>query len=289
MEGPDEDPVAVIASSDAGPGAAGPQLGTCDVHLWLLREAELPDDSIEACAAVLNDSERERAARFVFERDRRTFIRARWMLRTTLARYLGIEPGAVPLTFGQFGKPGSDHPAATRLALSFNLSHAGGAVAVCLARERLLGVDVEAPASREGIDGLADRYFTSAEAGELAQLSGTERRDRFFEYWTLKEACLKAIGVGLTLPLDRVCCEMPGDQTVVLRVDDEAAPHPLAWCAWQLRWGASDLLAVCAGRSCTEPLRLSVFAAAVGPACGVQLVRATDSDAALHIHPPRHA
>jgi 4'-phosphopantetheinyl transferase len=63
-------------------------------------------------------------------------------------------------------------------------------IAVGIARERLLGVDVEAPASRGGIDGLADRYFTSAEAGELAQLSSTERRNRFFEYWTLKEACL---------------------------------------------------------------------------------------------------
>jgi phosphopantetheinyl transferase len=112
----------MIASSDAEPGTEERQLGPHDVHLWLLHEAEMPDDSVQTCAAVLNDSERERAARFVFKRDGDTFIRA---------RYLGIEPGAVPLTFGQFGKPGSDHPAATRLALSFNLSHAGGAIADC--------------------------------------------------------------------------------------------------------------------------------------------------------------
>src|SRR5262249_33539026 len=88
------------------------------------------------------------------------------------------------------------------LPLSFNLSHTRGLAVVAVTLSSEIGVDVENVQRREvGLE-LAERYFAAEEGVYLGRLAAAERKSAFFDYWTLKEAYLKARGLGLSLPLD---------------------------------------------------------------------------------------
>lgn len=153
--------------------------------------------------ARLSAEELARAARFVFPRDRQRYIAAHAALRQVLARRLGngAEPAAEPLAFvhGPHGKPALAAPA----HLHFNLSHSRGVGLVALSEDCELGVDVEQIRPMNDATAMAAAYFTSAEQAALAACeadAGAGARDRaFFTCWTRKEACLKALGIGLYL------------------------------------------------------------------------------------------
>jgi len=49
---------------------------------------------------------------------------------------------------------------------------------------------------------LARRFFAVEEAEAIASQKGNERLRRFYKIWVQKEACLKALGLGLSVPLD---------------------------------------------------------------------------------------
>ncbi len=146
---------------------------------------------------LLSTEERERAARFHFERDRRLYTAAHAGLRRALARELGADPRELAFAADAAGRP---HLLGTA-ELFFSLSHSGDRALVAVARTPRVGVDVEW--LRAGIDRerLAQRNFTPREQAELLALSEDERRLGFFRVWTRKEAYVKALGKGLYHPL----------------------------------------------------------------------------------------
>lgn len=135
----------------------------------------------------------------------RTFGAGRTALRALLGRYLGRPAAAVDLVSGPHGKPAlaGDAP-----ALAFNLSHAGDTLLVALALgndQRVdLGVDLERAPAPEGFRDVARSYFAAAEARGLDALPDAEAGARFLRLWTRKEAVVKAAGLGMSLPPDRV-------------------------------------------------------------------------------------
>ena len=158
-----------------------------------------PDDEarMDALLSALDDGERARAARFVFAADRLAFAAAHVLLRGALDRIVGA---ARDWRFveGPFGKPMLCPPFED---IRFNLSHTRGAVAVAVTRGRELGVDVE---SDRNIDEPTFRAQILAPV-ELADLAGFEdRQARLTALWVAKEAVVKAIGIGLSLPVTRV-------------------------------------------------------------------------------------
>jgi 4'-phosphopantetheinyl transferase len=217
-----------------------------EVHLWLTAPSWIEHDLRARYAGLLSPEERERAAAFVFDRDRQVYLVARALLRTVLSRYGGTSPDAWRFTKGPRGRPEllrAQNPSQLR----FNLSHTRDLVALAVARVRDVGVDVEDVDRPADVMGIADRYFAGPERTALAALDGQARLERFFEHWTLKEAYVKARGDGLWLPLDSFWFEL-GEETpprIVLRcarVDDAPEswrfrllrPHPgrcgaLAW------------------------------------------------------------
>jgi 4'-phosphopantetheinyl transferase len=113
----------------------------------------------------------------------------------------------------EFGRMARDPGGKPRLpgGPSFNLSHSHGIAVVAIQEsgEPLeLGVDVEAPWRSTDYDAIARRFFAAPERDALDALEEDERRTRFFELWTLKEAVLKATGKGLRLPLSSVAFEL---------------------------------------------------------------------------------
>jgi 4'-phosphopantetheinyl transferase len=148
---------------------------------------------VDAPADTLSPSERERAARYRVEPARRSFVAARVALRRVLGERLGLAPADVPLADGDLGRPGV---AGGRV--SFNVSHSGAIGLIAVADgERRVGVDVEQVRPDTDFPVLAERFFHPAEAAAIG-----DRRDAFFRCWTRKEAVVKALGLGLTHPLD---------------------------------------------------------------------------------------
>jgi 4'-phosphopantetheinyl transferase len=147
--------------------------------------------------AALSVEERERADRLLDAAARRRFVVGRAILRHALGRHLGCPPEAILLGSGAQGKPELAGPSESS-RLRFNLSHSGGVVLLGLSARGAIGVDVEQV--RDGVDvmAIAARFLGSAQRDALARLAPADRTRRFFETWTMREALLKAAGVGLT-------------------------------------------------------------------------------------------
>jgi 4'-phosphopantetheinyl transferase len=156
-----------------------------------------------ALALSLSQAERSRAARFRFDRERRRFIVARARLRELLAERLDVPPESIEFVYGREGKPAL----AERFACSgwrFNLSHCGELAVYAFSRAGEVGVDVEAVHAIAEADAIAARVFSRREHEAYRALAPTQRRLAFFRCWTRKEAFVKALGGGVSMPLAEV-------------------------------------------------------------------------------------
>ena len=176
---------------NTGPLAAS----TKQVHIHLLR----PDGAKEAHYATLNATEQRQAQRFTFAKDRKLYAAAHQFVRTTLSRYATIEPAAWQFHHNDYGKPSIANPGYT--ALQYNLSHTQGMVAIAVIQQRAIGVDTEQARSLQDIVSLSHSVFAEPEIAEVLACTGSIQQQRFFTYWTLKEAYIKARGMGLSIPL----------------------------------------------------------------------------------------
>ncbi|MCA9970356.1 MAG: 4'-phosphopantetheinyl transferase superfamily protein [Anaerolineales bacterium] len=196
----------------------GWRLGETAVHLWRVPLAQ-PPEVVARLHALLAPDEQARAARFHFERHRRQFAVARGALRTLLGGYLGVAETAVAFTYTTHGKP--ELPGAD---LCFNVSHSGELALMAFARRRMLGVDVEAVRELQDAAGIAERFFAPSEVAVFRQVAPAWQPQAFFNCWTRKEAFIKAIGEGLSHPLDRFEVTLrPGEPARLLTVDGSAA------------------------------------------------------------------
>jgi 4'-phosphopantetheinyl transferase len=155
---------------------------------------------LDAYKECLSADEHERMARFVFDRDRRAFLLTRALVRTMLSRYAGIPPAAWQFISNVHGRPEIlDRPSGVP-DLRFNISHTDGLIACAVTIGREVGVDIER-ITRHLTHDVAGRFFAPREVSDLRQLPEADQHRAFFDYWTLKEAYIKARGFGLALPL----------------------------------------------------------------------------------------
>jgi 4'-phosphopantetheinyl transferase len=149
----------------------------------------------------LDPAERERYGRYRHDVDRHMFLLGRIMARALVGRELGVAPAAWQWTEGPRGRP---EIAAPPTDLRFNLSHSAGLVVCALAHGREVGIDVEDLDRRPLDRAIVARYCAPAERADIDAHGGDWLR-RFLVYWTLKEAYLKARGLGVALPLAELC------------------------------------------------------------------------------------
>ena len=152
---------------------------------------------------LLTPDETARGARFVRARDRDAFVLARALVRTQLSRYGPTAPADWRFVTNTHQCPFVVDAQAGSPPLQFNLSHTDGLVAVAIVRGHRIGVDVEA-VTRPVLEAVPERHFAPDEVRDLRALPAAEQPQAFFDYWTLKEAYIKARGMGLALPLDAV-------------------------------------------------------------------------------------
>jgi 4'-phosphopantetheinyl transferase len=191
-----------------------PPLLDDEVHVWLIRlpeNGQLP----RSFSPSLSSEESERAARFIFDRDRARYIVAHTALREILAGYTGEEAAAIALLATDNGKPYlAHHP-----QLRFNLSHSGCRALVAIARNREVGVDIEQMRIERPTLDIAERFFAPAEVRELMATPEDRCAQAFFACWSRKEAYIKARGEGLRIPLDSFEVSL-GDEGTLLKAED---------------------------------------------------------------------
>lgn len=214
---------------------------------------------LERYRALLDPAERQRERSFYFERDRNRHVIAHALLRTALTEESG---GAVAPEHWRFradrsGRPsllGDDMP-----PLSFNLTHADGLAAVAVTRRRAVGVDAERIGGNRAAAGPSAGLFAPHEAESIEACPPEQRIARFLEYWTLKEARVKADGSGVALPFDRPAFRFPADGLIELCAGSDPGEPGRGWKFWQLRLRDDFLLALCVERTGAAPLALQVI------------------------------
>ena len=174
--------------------------------VWVV-DLALSQAGLERCASILDETERARAARFVRGADRVRFVASHAALRFLLATRLTCAPGDIRFAMGAGGKPELIGGAGENLA--FNLSHSGDRALIGITAGDPIGVDVEAVRPLPDAERIARTHFAADEAAALAAQPPDTREVTFFGLWTRKEATVKALGTGLSLPLDRFSVTVP--------------------------------------------------------------------------------
>ncbi|MCH8332511.1 4'-phosphopantetheinyl transferase superfamily protein [Candidatus Sumerlaeota bacterium] len=171
-----------------------------EAHLWLARPSGPGSRRLmESRLAVLSPEERGRYDRFIPDRAKTEFLTGRLLLRNCLGRYLESPPESISFAISSHGKLSLE--GAQGRSLQFNLSHTRDLVACVFAVDHVIGIDVEAIDAKCEIFAIAERFFSEAERSHLGRFNGPEAVEQFFRIWTLKEAYIKARGLGLSLPL----------------------------------------------------------------------------------------
>jgi 4'-phosphopantetheinyl transferase len=169
--------------------------------VWLA-SLDLGAEAVERLARLLSDEDQERAARFHFRRDAIRFVVSRAALRMILGECLGVEPREVGFSYDPRGKPELAVPF-DRAGLRFNVSHSASLGLYAVTGQRRVGVDIERLRALPDLEAIAERTFSLHERQALRQLPPAQRHEGFFNCWTRKEAYVKAIGEGLSHPLER--------------------------------------------------------------------------------------
>ena len=206
---------------------------------YLLME-EIAQDRADEDLALLSEEELSRLARHR-ARNRAEFRSARALLRRMLSRYSAQGPRA-----WRFSRTAERKPeiagAGSECGLAFNVSHTRGLVACAVARATPVGVDVEWSGQSRHYDALAGRVLAPTERDEVKSLAASSRTPRFLDYWTLKEAHLKAAGTGLRVSPAALEFRLIGERGAccVAAPDPESTP----WHYLRLRPTPSHHLAV---------------------------------------------
>jgi len=172
-----------------------------EVHVWQAT-LDLPRFRSEGLLRTLAADEQIRAGRFHFAKDREHFIVARGVLRAVLGGYLNRAPDGLSFCYGAHGKPGLAGGTDVD-TIRFSVSHSHGAALYAVARGREVGIDLERVRSDLPVMELAERFFARSETARIRSLPTASQAEAFFRSWTRKEAYIKALGGGLSIPLDR--------------------------------------------------------------------------------------
>jgi len=183
--------------------------GQRTAHIWLV---DLGNElAVNQCFKLISEDEKERASKFRFEKDRSHFIIARGVLRQILSLYLSEKPNIIQFKYGKYGKP-----FLPKNILQFNLSHAGEIALIGLTKNHKVGIDVEVINRKVEVERVAQHFFAKGEIDSLMSLPETQRHEAFFNCWTRKEAFIKAIGDGLSFPLDQFEVTLKPDEKAEL-------------------------------------------------------------------------
>jgi 4'-phosphopantetheinyl transferase len=209
-------------------------LGSNEVHVWYWHfDAEAPGNAWLAAEKIawLSDAERARYERLQLPRRRRAFLAGKLFLREVLSHYSDRPADSWEFVENEYGKPALK---AGPENLAFNLSHSRQGYMLALSRHGCTGADIEFSARSRRVRRLAGRYFSRPECDWLLGLSEADQQDGFYCLWTLKEATIKARGMGLALPLDSFSFDLAAPPAIAFTEHEPAQASGQHWQFWRL-------------------------------------------------------
>lgn len=203
-----------------------------EVHVWCA-DLCLAGEHIELLQQVLSVDERERADRFHLRRHKRRYTVGRGFLRNLLGQYLDKDPRSIEFSYSSRGKP-SLKQQPVRRNLYFNVSHSQELVLYAIASKPLVGIDVEHIRLMSDVENMAKRYFFSNEYNRIVAMKEEDEKSRaFFNYWTCKEAYLKATGEGIS-GLDKIEVSLASSGKISLKNESQDPSEKRDWLVTQI-------------------------------------------------------
>ena len=184
------------------------------VHIW---RVYLPGERsrLTLFMNTLSSDEHAKAEKFRRPEDRISFALTRGILRCVLSKYINTAPEKIHFDYTSFGRPSlcanPEEP-----MLNFNVSHSNRWALFALGKNRATGIDVEYIRAGLDISSIAGRFFSPREAALIDDASEEERMRLFYKIWVRKEAYLKALGKGLSIPLNQFTVPLRSHTSVIL-------------------------------------------------------------------------
>lgn len=206
-----------------------------EIHLYFSFPEQISDPLLlQRYESLLTDDELTQMSRLYFARHRHQYLITRALIRSCLSSYFEVEPTAWRFGKNGYGKPEISFPDKA-WPLHFNLSHCDGLIMCGITRDHDIGVDAEDAqrATRSAFESLSS-YFSAEEIEALNQLPPEQQKQRFFDYWTLKESYIKARGMGLAIPLDKFNFQFDADRLIGFRTHPELRDDARNWQFWRM-------------------------------------------------------
>ena len=202
--------------------------------------------------------------------------------REVLSRYAGVAPADLEFTKGPNGKPALSFP---HLSIAFNVSNCRDRQVLAVSAGCAVGVDLEYCDPRREVERLARRYFSAGELHQLLSCADARQLYRFYDYWTLKEAAIKAGGGSLGRELENTSFDL----TEPACLDEEFTPgcitaltSAIEGRAWfgLLQPFEDYRLAICcvASQDFATGIRQFNWPQKNSEACSIKLLAASDAD-----------
>lgn len=161
-----------------------------EVHIWCIRWKEVIP-VFEYYQLMLDQKEKEKMEEYYFYEDRMRYVAGKVITKLVLIQYL--EEEEISFLSHKFGKP-YYKSISGKQDIEFNISHSGEMILVAFSRDAKIGVDIQEIIDCSEYLEIARSFF---EPEEVKNIEESNSKELFFQYWSAKEAYLKAIGVGL--------------------------------------------------------------------------------------------
>lgn len=216
--------------------------------------SEQSPDQLRAGSVVLGER-----CLHIWLSSRKQFVTSADFLRSVLSQYADSGPPQWQFTQGEHGKPAL---ANVPMNLEFNLTHSDALLACAVTAGTPVGVDLEFCDARRDVMRLARRFFCPQEVAALEACDSATQRDRFYDYWTLKEAAVKCRGETLASGLDSRAFTLafePGEAAVSGRIAarSSGAADPASYCLLEPCPGFR--LAICCLPAIRLPPQIELF------------------------------
>ncbi len=183
---------------------------------WHFDTNNISKDRYDTLESYLSESERSKALRFVFNKDRRKFVSRRGALRSILSNYTGCHPSQITYKYGKYGKPhisGSPY--------QFNASSSGSSAVMVIGQDTEIGVDIEMTSHLNDIQSLLNVICSEEEQEWISLFDNCgERELNIYRLWTIKEAYLKMRGCGLFVNPKDITIKTEGTDPNNWQIDD---------------------------------------------------------------------
>lgn len=156
----------------------------------------LEEDTFFSQLAKIPADRKEKILRMKNKEARMRSLTTGMLLQYALCEKTGLDYETAEPFQIRYGEKGKPYPA-RELSVHFSLSHSGDYVC-CAIGDRPVGIDIQQKTEgKERLERLAERFFTCSEKRMLSECEKEQRRDLFFQMWSIKESYLKLTGEGL--------------------------------------------------------------------------------------------